>query len=136
MLVFRGPIRPSFFLSFDAATAAHLDGADGAARLRVMRDTGYPHDLRVVAAQPSTMRAGRVYAPVVDEGATLKIEVAPESHVTFVILCANCFTQMWSRPMSADDRAGIDAAHADFWASDELRDRGCPNCFAAAAKPH
>ena len=33
-------------------------------------------------------------------------------------------------------RAGIDAAHAEFWDTDALRDRGCPTCFAAAAKPH
>ena len=138
MLEFRGPIKPSFFLSLDEASAAHLDGADGAARLRVMRGTGYPYDLRVVAGQPSTLRAGRVFAPVVDEGAALRIEFAPETHLRFLILCANCFTEIWAKtlPSDASQRAAVDAAHAEFWDSDELRDHGCPKCFAAAAKPH
>ena len=113
-----------------------LTGADGTARLRVMRSTGYPHALRVTADKPATLRAGRVFAPVVDEGARLDIDVAPEAHLRFVVLCANCFTQMWSKPLSGGDRAGIDAAHAEFWETDAIRDRGCPNCFAASAKPH
>ena len=136
MLEFRGPIRPSFFLTFDEPLRAVLRGADGAARLRVMRAGAYPHDLRVTADKPATLHAGRVFAPVVDEGATLSLEVAPEAHLRFLVLCANCFTEMWCKPLSAGDRAGIDAAHAEFWDTDALRDRGCPTCFAAAAKPH
>ena len=136
MLTFSGPIKPSFFLTIDEPASARLAGPDGAARLRVMRSTGYPHDLRVVADQPSTLRAGRVFAPVVDDGAELSIEVDPDAHLRFLVLCANCFTEIWSRALKADDRAGIDAAHAEFWASDVIRDRGCPKCFAAAAKPH
>ena len=136
MLEFSGPIKPSFFLSLDEPSAVRLDGPDGAARLRVMGSGGYPHDLRVVGDKPSTLHAGRVFAPVVDEGASVRVDTGPESGLRFLILCANCFTEMWAKSLRADDRAGIDRAHAEFWESDELRDRGCPQCFAAAAKPH
>ena len=136
MLEFDGPIRPSFFLTFDAPLRAVLYGVDGAARLRVMRETGYPHDLRVTHDQPAVLHAGRVFAPVVDEGARLGLEVDPAAGLRFLVLCANCFTEIWSEGLGADDRAGIDAAHAAFWGSDVLSARGCPNCHAAAAKPH
>lgn len=136
MLEFSGPIRPSFFLTFDEPLVARLHGSDGAARLRVMRDTGYPHDLRVQAGKPATLRGGRVFAPVVDEGARLALDVPADAHARFLILCANCFTEMWSEQVAADALEEIDAAHARFWDTETLRDRGCPNCFAAAARPH
>lgn len=136
MLEFSGPIKPSFFLTFDAPLTARLSGADGAARLRVMREIGYPHDLRLSAERPATLHAGRVFAPVVDGGARLVLDVATDARARFLVLCANCFTEMWSADVAPDALDQIDAAHAKFWNTDDIRDRGCPKCFAAAAKPH
>lgn len=136
MLEFSGPIKPSFFLTFDEPLTARLSGGDGAARLRVMRGNGYPHDLRLNPDRPATLHAGRVFAPVVDEGARLVLDVATDAHARFLVLCANCFTEMWSTNVAPDALGDIDAAHTKFWNTDEIRDRGCPKCFAAAAKPH
>lgn len=134
-MTFTGPIQPSFYLSADDGLTVTATGAGG--RLRVIRSTGYPHDIRVFPEQAATLRAGRVFAPVVEAGGTLEVVAPPDAHLNFKILCANCFAEMWSRPLPDTDRlAAVATAEATFWETDDIRDRGCPRCFAAAARPH
>ncbi len=130
---FTGPIQPSFYLSFDDGITASAAGAGG--RLRVIGSNGYPHDIKVTAGQPASMRPKRIFAPVVEAGGTLELQVSPEAHLNFKVLCANCFAEMYSRPIDVTKEA-IAGAEATFWETDAIRDKGCPRCFAAAAKPH
>ncbi len=130
---FTGPIQPSFYLSFDEGVTATATGAGG--RLRVIRSSGYPHDLQVVPGQQATMRAGRVFAPVVEAGGTLRLGTEAEAHLNFKVLCANCFAEMYSKSIERNLEA-LAKAEATFWETDAIRDNGCPRCFAAAAKPH
>ena len=132
-MTFTGPLQPSFYLSSDDTITATAGGAGG--RLRVIGSTGYPHDIKVTAEQPATMRAKRVFAPVVEAGGTLDLQIPTEAHLNFKVLCANCFAEMYSKPIAATKHA-IAAAESTFWETDEIRDRGCPRCFAAAARPH
>lgn len=135
MLDFKGPIHPSFYLAADAPVTAEASSVGTA--LRVMRSTGYPHDIKVVPGQTASLRAGRVFAPVVHPGAALRVDVADEARFDFKILCANCFTEMYATPLPTPvTLEGIAVAEDGFWTTPELRDRGCPKCFAAAAKPH
>ena len=129
-----GPLHGDFYLAFDGALAARAEG--GNARIRVIGSAGYPHDIRVGARAPGKLRAGRVFAPVIDPGHGLTLDLdTPQASAHFKILCANCFAEIWSRPLGpAPEAAAVARLEREFW--DAPTQPGCPRCLAAAARAH
>lgn len=128
-----GPRHSVVYLRLDAA--ATLSSAGAGARVRVLRDSGYPHDLKVAPERPALLKAGRVFTPVVDAGAAVDLEVADARAAEARVLCANCFAEMWRRDLPRDfDARALAAVEEAFWA--DTAAHACPRCHAAAARPH
>lgn len=128
-----GPYHSVVYLTLDAP--ARLTASGDGVRVRVLRDTGYPHDLRVSRGRPAVLKAGRVFTPVVDGHAELEFEAGSVGRADALVLCANCFAEMWRRELAWPPNPDLlTATERDFWADHSAH--ACPRCRAAAARPH
>lgn len=128
-----GPHHSVVYLRLDAPATLRA-GAEGA-RVRVLRDTGYPHDLKVAPGRPAVLKPGRTFTPVADAGVAIELDAADVGEATALVLCANCFAELWRRPLAwPPTPVGLAAAEEAFWA--EPGAHACPRCHAAAALPH
>ena len=128
-----GPRNSVVYLRLDAP--ATLIATAGKGLVRVLRDTGYPHDLKVSSARVATLKAGRTFTPLIADGAGVRIEADGVGEAQALALCANCFAIMWRHPLDWSGGAeGLAALERAFWADESAH--ACPRCRAAAAKPH
>lgn len=125
------PRNSILYLRLDAP--ATLSGA--ASLVRVLRDTGYPHDLKVREGRTAILKAGRVFTPIIPGGGSMTVEAPGAAGAEVLALCANCFATMWRRALAwPAEAASLDELERAFWSASSAH--ACPRCKAAAARPH